>query len=640
VSFQGKYQIQSALGGGEAPSFRAVQISTGQPVLIHHLAAGKTPPQQPDLAILIFKFLCRASDEQSRKLLDMGEDEGRIYVVTPDVPECQDLRQWLLSVTDAQPAAAEPAKETPGPINLDSTRAFTTEALRQALRDAESAPAPHPPSTAGTSSPESLNSTRAYTTEAMRQALRDAERGPVPIPPLPAATTPAVPPAEKGPGALMPPPEVPEAASEVAVGRVTDFTAFWEKTSAVSFAGQPAASAAPQESPKSPEAPSEVPAVTAEFMSFWSSRAPVSIQDAPTEAMPTLRARAADREPRPAAGGGPADAKGSASPVGDVVLIPPETPPPVTTNEAPVPTPLPPPAPKPADKDPGTMILGGFKDLLGESDKAPPPAGTTPPTPSAEEKPGAEVETGENAPGAQIPSGFEVVFQSNKPRSRSTQVGLPNQSGNMAAPAPIAPQTAPEEPARAPAAKALPPVAPPVASPPTETFGGTLVMGVPNSLEEPRQAAGATNEPAAPPSPPSAPQAPKEPESATRFVSVPPPLPASTLRPTPLKRAQPGEYTRMIQNVKAPPGPLPPAGPRGDASAAYRPAANRAAPAATPQPPPYQEAPAPFPASRYVANDAPLVPARKKRPACAPILILGSLFLMTVALLVFFAFKH
>ena len=85
MSFQGKYQQLSALSDGESQTFRAVQVSTGRQVLIHQLTAGKVPPQQPDLASLIFKFLRSASEEDSRKLLDMGDEDGRVFVVTEDV---------------------------------------------------------------------------------------------------------------------------------------------------------------------------------------------------------------------------------------------------------------------------------------------------------------------------------------------------------------------------------------------------------------------------------------------------------------------------------------------------------------------------------------------------------------------------
>jgi hypothetical protein len=714
VSFQDKYRIQSALSEGEAPSFRALQVSSGQTVLVHHLVSGKTPPQQPDLAILIFKFLSRASAEESRKLIDMGEDEGRIYVVTPDVPECQDLRLWLVSVTDAPAATPAPAKADASPVNLDATSAFTTEALREALRYAESAPAaavpptasteatpgpeslsatkaytpeamrqalqeaenahastpPATPVTEGAPSPESLAATQAYTREAMRQALREAQNvaapppvpvsvggtpspeslaatqafttealreaagevkaAPAPNPPSPVATPPNVPSPEKGHEDAKPSPEVPPSSFEITDGGVTEFTAFWEKAAPASPGGPPAAGATPPPSPKSLEAPPEVPAVTAEFLSFWQARKLMNLQDAPTSALPTLNAPTA---------------KGRASPVAPSA---------------------------PADKASGTMILGGIKDLSLENGKAAPPAGTPLPPPSAAGTSAPEGIAAEGAPRAAIPGGFEVVFQSDKPRSRATQLGLPGKSGIMPAPKSVAPSGTPKEAVPAPPPESPPGAAPPAASPPPPNTGGTLVMNASSFLGERVLAVGATREPIAPPLPspparvlkepepavrplpppatppvasaPSAPPAPvapapKMPESATRFVSVPAQIPNATLRPTPVSRAQPGEYTRMIQNVRVPAGPLPAASPLANPPAAGQPAASPSASSAALQPPAYPEAPAPLPASRYIASDTPLSTGPRKRQAWVPIVILSSLFLTAVALLLFFAFK-
>ena len=107
----------------------------------------------------------------------------------------------------------------------------------------------------------------------------------------------------------------------------------------------------------------------------------------------------------------------------------------------------------------------------------------------------------------------------------------------------------------------------------------------------------------------------------------------------------------MIENVKALASPLPPVGPRGVPPAGIRLAANPAVPASAPSqasylqgpapdPPPYTEAPPQFRPSLYIAHDTPSHSARQKRKVWVPILILSSLFLMTVALLLFFAFKH
>lgn len=101
MSFQGKYQILSTLSTGECRSFRAQEIDSGRTVLIHHIAANRTPSDQPDLESLIFQLL-RGGTGNKPHFLDMGEEEGRTYVVTADVPECLNLRQWLESVVGEQ----------------------------------------------------------------------------------------------------------------------------------------------------------------------------------------------------------------------------------------------------------------------------------------------------------------------------------------------------------------------------------------------------------------------------------------------------------------------------------------------------------------------------------------------------------
>jgi len=251
------------------------------------------------------------------------------------------------------------------------------------------------------------------------------------------------------------------------------------------------------------------------------------------------------------------------------------------------------------------------------------------------------------------------VFQSSKPHSRPTLSGLPEQSGIMAAPAPIALQTGLEKSAPTPVAAGLPNVSPPVVSPPAEKMGGNPALGIAQGPGWQRQDVGARNEPSAPPLPLLPPQALKQSEPATRLVLTPPALPGgsastggatpptSAPMPTPPNRAQPGEYTRMIENLKVAAGPLPP----GVPPAGYRPAANPLVPAPTPspasylpvpasQPAPYPEAPRQYEPSLYLAHDPPSPSAGKKRPGWVPILILSSLFLITVALLLFFAFKH
>jgi hypothetical protein len=606
ASFQGKYEVVSALSDGESRSFRALQISSGRPVLVHHLAAGQTPSPQPDLASLIFKFLRCASAEESRNFLDMGEDEGRIFVVTADVPECLDLRQWLQSVTEAHAGKegdAQLAGEvTPDLSKIEFTRNFTTKVLRQISHFPVSEPAP-----------------------------------PSPAPP---AAQPPVPAPEKSPGVLIPPPEIPAASSEVSDHGPTDFSRFWEKSSPAEPAGHAASIPTPPASPKGAESPSKVSEDLADYLTGRSSS---NIQDAPTEPMRTLKGQSAERERTPAADAGPAEAKGDAGRFADAAVL------------APTEVMKPPPAPREAEvsklsPQPGVPLVAAgpetqtpldFAGLLVEKDKAPLQAAALSSTPDVDEEKEGEGKLAENVPPRPSPKGFEVVFQSSKPRSHPTLSGAPDQSGIMTAPVPIVPGPGPEE-AEPTAAGGLPLVPPPAASPVAGRIGASPAKGFPNVPGGPRPAVGVKKEPSAPPSPPFARKAFAESEKATRLVPSPP-VPATGLSPVP-GGAQPGEYTRMIENVKAIAGPLP----TGVPPAGGRPPANLTGPAPPPSrapylpapvPPPYREPPPRFRPAPYIAKDTPAHPAGMKRKVWVPMLILGGLFLVTVALLLFFAFK-
>ena len=107
MDFQGRYQILEMLRDGEARTFKARQTSSGRVVLVHQLWAERTPPNQPDLASLVFGFLRRATAEEMKSLVDMGEEESRVFVVTEDLPGCLDLRQWLQSAPGPLPTVGK-----------------------------------------------------------------------------------------------------------------------------------------------------------------------------------------------------------------------------------------------------------------------------------------------------------------------------------------------------------------------------------------------------------------------------------------------------------------------------------------------------------------------------------------------------
>jgi hypothetical protein len=675
VSFQGKYRVQTALGDGETKSFRGLENSSGRPVLIHHVVPDRTPPNQPDLASLILKFLRTATSKESENFLDMGEEEGRLFVVTADVPECLDLRKWL-----------------------QSAGGWLTGEKRD-----------HPASPEAATGSEDLGFTQAYTTEVLRQLARclanPSETAPAQSPP----PQPAPPSREKGPGILIPAPEIPAPTVNATLSGSQGFAGFWDKSSRSDPSGHPASISAPPSPPGGAGDPSIFSEAT-QGLPLRQGSPPVGHND-PTLAIEDIRVITRPREIAPSAATGPAPAKGAPGQGADLVISPgevvikPAERPPGKKEEA-LDLSLKP-SPPPGAVGPETKTSREFLEFFGLKDKGPaqPLAPELPPPPGEKLEEMTKPVEVENVPRAQPPSRFEVVFQSNKPRSRPTLSRPPDQSEIMKAPEAIPPLAGSAEVTQALSAKELANVGRPIPSPPVEGFGRSPQVGpAPLPAEPPGQVAGAGKPtPPTPPRPPGL-QAPGEAGQATRLVPPAPgpprtpapplalestsllgsPSPASaagrgsepysslfeegvpagdsarvTQEPklnaapivTPPIRSQPGEYTRMMENVRAAGGPLADVPPPASPPAAYRPAGKIATPPdvpvqatylslAAPKPGAYQEAPTQFSPSPYVANAPPLHTVRKKRNIWVPVFIFSGLFLMALAMLLFFAIKR
>lgn len=95
MSFLEKYRIDSKLAEDETLSFRAVDVSSGRQVLLHQLLHGRTPENQPELTALVFKYLPGTGTPGTEHFVEMGQDEGRVFIVTADVPDCYNLRAWF-----------------------------------------------------------------------------------------------------------------------------------------------------------------------------------------------------------------------------------------------------------------------------------------------------------------------------------------------------------------------------------------------------------------------------------------------------------------------------------------------------------------------------------------------------------------
>ncbi len=139
MAFQGRYQILEMVSEGETRTFKALQTSSGRIVLLHQLWVERTPPDQPDLAALVFAFLRSATAEEMKSLVNMGEEENRVFVVTENLPGCQDLRQWLQS----KPGTLGPVGKSGVSISVpirDSDATAATRGLVSHARQEDLAP--------------------------------------------------------------------------------------------------------------------------------------------------------------------------------------------------------------------------------------------------------------------------------------------------------------------------------------------------------------------------------------------------------------------------------------------------------------------------------------------------------------------
>ena len=135
MDFQGRYQILEMLSDGEARTFKALQTSSGRIVLLHQLWEERTPPHQPDLASLVFGFLRRATAEEMESLVDMGEEASRVFVVTEDLPRCQDLRQWLQAAPGTLGTVGKPSVPKSAPSGDSSAIAATRGLVSHARQE-------------------------------------------------------------------------------------------------------------------------------------------------------------------------------------------------------------------------------------------------------------------------------------------------------------------------------------------------------------------------------------------------------------------------------------------------------------------------------------------------------------------------
>ncbi len=111
MSFQERYRLQEIISDKEAKVYRAVQVATGKKVLVHQLFGERTPSGCKGIVTLIFQQSLSPAQKGPTPILDMGDFEGHIYVVTEDSEPFLDLRAWLTTYAATKAAGtARPAE--------------------------------------------------------------------------------------------------------------------------------------------------------------------------------------------------------------------------------------------------------------------------------------------------------------------------------------------------------------------------------------------------------------------------------------------------------------------------------------------------------------------------------------------------
>jgi len=614
-------------------TFRAQDTSTGQPVLLHQLLSGRTPPHQPDLAPMVFKYLPGEGAPGTEHFLEIGLVEDRVFIVTADVPECLDLRNWLQSIAISQrdresfagPSQGEPASNQrvaePKPDDLQEglpteppesdhepgefTRMFVAPGSKpkhpvsSVPKGGDSLPPP-PPSAPPASQQPATKSPGEFT----RMFSGKGIAGQQAVPPAPPSG-----PELKPEPALKPPDKRPR-------GQVPSGFEVVYQSRKPTPAGSPLEPPGPTSVPPPPSEPASPGEFTEMFSAMGKGQAGQPSASSPLPA----RAPSASSPKSPAEEAGP----------GEVLRL---FRPPMATPEPPavpppspgVTMPSPPPPASATQKKPGefTLIFQAGAHAPSKSEPPLPGSSQRPTTPLT--GPGSRGVAGAGAPGMGSPS------QSSAPLPGASKKGPGDLTRIMQG---YKPSTA--TPA-APALEPPKPSSPPPAAEPAKKGPGEFTL----LFRQPPQPA-APVPPAAPPPATVQPAPPPQPHHPGEYTSIFGPSqlsPAPT--PTVPQAAPPAGYgypavpgaplpPPAMPQMPAYPVPPPPAAPQ----AVYPQVAMPPSPQFQPPPPPaYAMAPPPVPQA---------MPTGAKKPGkfLIPLLILGGLFLAAVVVILFFALRH
>jgi hypothetical protein len=183
-------------------TYEAREIATGRPVLVHLFPDHASPLSRA----LLGKFEALPEQER-RRVIERGEHEGGIYLVTDRLADYSGLREWLSGKNADGPVSLEAGgawrvTQTAPKPTVDDQLANLFDTVAPPVPEAITGLGPVP----GIPPPPVLTNTAEITLLMPRPAVDPSERHAIPIPPSP-------PPAAQPPAVLRPaPPPPPEPA--------------------------------------------------------------------------------------------------------------------------------------------------------------------------------------------------------------------------------------------------------------------------------------------------------------------------------------------------------------------------------------------------------------------------------------------
>ena len=110
-----RYELGEVLAEGEARTCPARDRASGRAVLVHQLA-GADRSRGTDLLRMIHRLLRSLPPGAHNPILDLGEHNGTMCLVTEPIPGFASIRSWLeQQIVASQAGAGEPAAPQPAP---------------------------------------------------------------------------------------------------------------------------------------------------------------------------------------------------------------------------------------------------------------------------------------------------------------------------------------------------------------------------------------------------------------------------------------------------------------------------------------------------------------------------------------------